>query len=345
MSKVAHVAFLIVFGAILGGHGAAQAQSSRSTITKQKASTQDGRYGQRDEGWFFYKDPPAPPKDPDQKPKDPKSPGAPPEKKVLSAEWIRDNLPKYRYIAIDNPTKDNVEMYLLLQKLAMDKSEQFALAHRQYASQNPGIDETIQNPTSTISRQSMSDVQEKNQNEVTQKLSKHVGLFYFFRSDCQYCHQQNPMIEVLARMTGMSVTPISLDGMPSQDGRLPNWRPDNGQGEYLGVTKTPTMFMVEPGGKVVLLSVGVRSVPELRNRMIEIAKDEKWIGQEEYDLAMRGLPRKFITEGLDEKELQDDPTKLLAALRAATTHGKTEADYNAMEGAGASQWNGKGAKR
>lgn len=77
--------------------------------------------------------------------------------------------------------------------------------------------------------------------------------------------------------------------------------------------------------------------------MIEIAKDESWITKNEYDLAMRGLPRKFITDGLDDKTIEDDPAKLLQALRAATTHGKTEADYADMESASASQWKGKGA--
>lgn len=319
----------------------AQAQTSEAAM-QQKPTTQDGRYGQGDQGWFFYHDPKEAPPPPEQVPPTPEPSSSSPAKPApLSAEWIRDNLPKYRFAAIDNPTKDNVELYLLLQKLMMDKAEQFALAHRKYAEQNPGIDETVQNPTSEISRRSMTTVQEDQQNAITRKIAQRVGIYYFFRSDCPYCHVQNQSMDVFTGNTGLTVVPISLDGLPSEDGLLPNWRPDQGQGAYLGVTKTPTMFAVDPDGKVVLLSVGVRSIPELRSRLIEIARDEGWITQHDYDLAMRGLPRRFITEGLDGKAIEDDPKQLLQLLRGATTYGKTEASYDDVAAGGASDWLGR----
>lgn len=317
------------------------AGSAAETIVKDKPKTTGGFYGQEDNGWFFYKDPP--PKAPAPKPAKPK-PGSTPEKPpVLSAVWIRDNLDKYRFQAIDNPTKDNVELYLLLQKLAMDKAEQFALASRGYAQQNPGIDETIQNPTSAISRSSLTLAQEQNQNKVLAKIGKKAGIYYFFRSDCVYCHKQNPMIPLMVKNTKIAILPISLDGLPSDDGLLPNWRPDRGQGAYLGVEKTPSMYLVDPAGKVLLLSAGVRAMPDLNTRIIELAKDEKWISAEEYDLAMRGLPRKFLTAGLEGKSLEDDPVKMLAVLRDASTYGKIEGSFTDMESGESSPWK-KGSK-
>lgn len=311
------------------------------TIRTDKPTAKDGYYGDRDEGWFWYHDPKDdPPPAPPPPPKPGTGQGEKP--KVLSAQWIRENLDRYRYAAIDNPTKDNMELYLLLQKLALDKSEQFALASRAYASQNPGIDETVQNPTSAISRNSLTESQEKSQNDTIRKIAKRAGIYYFYRSDCPFCHQQNPTLEILTRMTGLTIIPIALDDAPSQDGLLPNWRPDQGQAEYLGVTKTPTMYLVEPGGKVQLLSVGVRSLPEIRSRTIQLAVDSGWITREEYDFAMRGLPRKFLTDGLNDKTLEDDPDKLLAVLRDASTYGKQEASFTEMDGGGASPWKKKG---
>lgn len=320
--------------------------SAGDTIKTDKPKTTDGRYGRSDEGWFFYRDPPKQEEPKPETPQQAKTAKKPEGPKVLSAEWLRENLPKYRNIAIDNPTKDNMELYLLLQKLTMDKAEQFALASRSIAQQNPGIDETVQNPISGLSRRAVSAEQDAQQDAAIKLVAKRAGIYYFFRSDCPYCHKQNPMIDILERMTGMAVIPISLDGLPSQDGMLPDWRPDRGQGAYLGVEKTPTMYLVEPGGKVQLLSVGVRALPELRQRIIELANDSKWITKEQYDLAMRGLPRKFLTDELSSDELSDDPQKLLSVLRDASMYGgKTEGNLGEMDGAEASAWNGKRTRK
>lgn len=312
----------------------------QQTIASDRPSIQDGRYGRGDEGWFFYKDPPeSKTRPPIELP--PPSESSPVKPPVLSAEWLRDNLDKYRFLAIDNPNRENVELYLMLQKLTMDKAEQFALASRAVAQQNPALDETVANPTSTFSRRVMSEVQEASQNEVTKKIGKRAGIYYFFQSTCQYCHQQNRNVPFITSILGVSVLPISLDGMPSTDGLLPNWRPDYGQGQYLGVTSTPTMYLVEPGGKVMLIANGVRSVPEIRERIIELALDAEWITRAEYDNAMRGLPRQFITDGLKDSELEDDPKKLLEVLRAASVHQKTETTFQQMQQTQSSKWRPK----
>lgn len=296
--------------------GQAGTRAADSTIPS-KTTTKEGRYSDREEGWFWYKDPPPEAKKPPP-PKPKAVAGAEGKPKVLSAEWLRDNMDKYRYLAIDNPTRENMEMYLLLQKLMLDKGEKFALAHRRYASLNPGIDETVQNPVGGTARKSMDMAQEKAMNDVLSKMGKHIGVWYFFKSDCQYCHQQNPAMEQLARLSKISVVPISLDHKASLDGYLPKWRPDNGQGQMLGVTGTPTMFLVNPTTKkIVSLAVGVRTLPDLQRRILEIGSQENWISRQEYDLAMRGLERRFLTEHIDEKALEDDPAKLLAVLRQA----------------------------
>lgn len=312
---------LLLAATLLALSGFASSSVLAETIKTDKPRSTDGFLGQEDQGWFWYKDPPEPPV---EQPVDPTDAEAAPDDKKpkpLSGEWIRENLPKFRMKAIDEPTKDNVEMYLLLQKLAMDKAEQFALAHRAFASQNPGIDETIQNPVSGIARKSMTKMQEDTQTDVVKKIASQVGIYYFFRSDCIYCHRQNPMLPILTQSTGLTILPISVDGLPSADGLLPNWRPDQGQAAQLGVTSTPTMYLVKPGDKVIHLTSGSRSIPELRERIVQIAFDNQWIDKNEYDLAMRGMPRRFLSDGLTEESIQDDPKLLLEALREASMHG------------------------
>lgn len=309
----------------------AEAQNRNASTIRDKPTTEDGgRYSRKEEGWFWYVEEPEPePVELVPPPPPPEQAKASPEKpklKPFSAQWIAQQLEETRLVAIDNPTKDNMERYLLLQKLAMDKSEQFALAHRQYASLNPGIDETIQNPVGGTSRMSMNREQELGMEEVVKQIGEIAGIWYFYTSECPFCHQQNPTLNILAHQSSFSVLPISLDARSSTDGLLPNWRPDRGQAAMLGVQGTPTMYIVNPASnRVVLLASGVRTLPDLQRRIVEIARAESWITQEDYDRAMRGQPRRFITEGLDlDSEIEDDPDLILAMLRDAAIHGQVQ---------------------
>lgn len=315
---------------LLTGPTLALAQAGQQTATIQpKPTTQDGgRYSRQEEGWFWYEPepapPPPPPPPPEEQPAQAHDPDAP---KPFSTEWIAAELEKALPLAIDNPDdKDAVERYLLLQKLAMDRAEQFALSHRRFASLNPGIDETIQNPVGGTSRFAMNRAQDLNMDETVKRISEIAGIWYFYASECAFCHQQNPAVEILSHTTNMSVLPISLDGRSSTDGALPNWRPNRGQAEKLGVIGTPTMYLVNPDTqRVILLSNGVRTVPDMKRRIVEIAHAEEWITKEEYDLAMRGLPRRFLTDGLDlDADIEDDPDQILAMLREASVHGQVQ---------------------
>lgn len=324
------------------------AQANHPGSFREKPTTDDGRYNRKEEGWFWYKQDPEPPEPvPEEKPKERPAEPSPDKPKPFSSQWVREKLDEYRLVAIDDPNQENIETYLLLQKLAMDKAEQFALAHRTYALMNPGIDETVQNPTGGTSRVSMNDAQERAMKETIEKIGQQAGLWYFYASDCQFCHKQNMVVDIMQRTSGIDILPIALDGRSSPDGFLQNWRPDRGQAAMLGVTGTPTFYIVHPDtNKVVMLASGVRTMPDMQQRIIEVARAHDWITQEEYDLAMRGLPRKFLTEGLpkfaEEMNVDEDPAALLAVLREATTHGSiVESSLDEVDASTVTPWQPK----
>ncbi|KZC39862.1 hypothetical protein RHOFW510R12_01050 [Rhodanobacter sp. FW510-R12] len=246
-----------------------------------------------------------------------------------SAAWIAANIDRIREEAIDDPTdKAKMELYAYVQKLAMDKSEVFANAYIRTMTANPSLDETISNPTSTFALREMGDQREASMQAVLKKIASQTSLWYFFRSDCPYCHRENPLLGFLQRDTGISILPISLDHQPMQDGSFGDWVPDAGQGAYLNVTSTPTIFLVHPGTqKVASLAVGLRSLPDLQRRIVEIAREQNWIDEADYQSAMRGTPQRFLTTTFDPATITDpnDPAQVLEALRAAGTHGATEA--------------------
>ncbi|WP_440986221.1 conjugal transfer protein TraF (plasmid) [Xanthomonas sontii] len=285
-----------------------------------------------EDGWFWYKDPRLV-----QKPKPKLAPQAPSESKdtPLSVEWIRNNIDRLRDQAINNPTKENVEMFLYVHKYMMDLSERFAYTYRSVAEGNMALDETIANPVTAVSRRQISDETEKAQNDVINKLAGQVGIWYFFQSTCPYCLKQNPILDYLLQDAPLSVLPISLDGLPMSDGSHPNWVVDNGQAQKLQVSTTPTMFLVKPDtNEVVLLAAGLRALPELKQRIVEVAYHQKWISKVEYETAMHGLPRRLLTDGVELKEVKPGSSdqELLEVLRSGGIHGGAAPTRSKEEG-------------
>lgn len=322
------------------------------TPSGQQESPQTAAKPERnpDDGWFFYRDPREEEKKKTPPPK-PAVPAAPADmsEKVGSAEWIQKNLPRIMMDAINNPKdREKVELYGYVQKLAMDKSEQFANTYIRVMSANPALDETISNPTSTFALRELDSKRDTERAAVLQEIAKTTGLWYFFRSDCPYCHRQNPLLDLLQQDSGISILPISLDHQPLQDGSYPNWVADSGQGQYLGVTSTPTLFMVHPStGQLVSLAVGQRSLPDIERRIIEISRDQNWIDEATYQRAMKGMPQRFITDAFDPSSIDDpnDPKQLLDALRRAGMHGEAQQaaaldDLQKATGSNATPWKG-----
>lgn len=321
-----------------GATGLPGATEQQSTHAREA----DSRFLRRHEdGWFWYEDPP--PTVAKKLPIPPKSEQTDPSKKKdapLSVEWIRNNIDRLRDQAINNPTKENVEMFLYVHKYMMDLSERFAYTYRSVAEGNMALDETIANPVTAVSRREISDATERAQNEILNKLADKIGIWYFFQSTCPYCLRQNPILDYLQQDAPLSILAISLDGLPMVDGSHPNWVVDNGQGQQLQVSTTPTLFLVKPDtNDVVLLAAGLRSLPELKQRIVEVSYNQKWISKMDYESAMHGLPRRLLTDGVELNEIKPGATdkELLEVMRRGGIHGGVEAVKKSNEG-GSTPW-------
>lgn len=313
------------------------------TVAQSTSGKERGRefLGRHEDGWFWYEEPPPPPA---KKPKPTPSPSEPQTAKdaPLSVEWIRNNIDRLRDQAINNPTKENVEMFLYVHKYMMDLSERFAYTYRSVAEGNMVLDETVANPVTGVARRQISDATEAAQDKVLNMLAGQVGIWYFFQSTCPYCMKQNPILDFLVQDAPISILAISLDGLPMADGSHPKWVSDTGQAQQLQVTTTPTLFLVKPEtNEVVLLAAGLRALPEIKQRIVEVAYHQKWISQEDYEEAMHGLPRRLLTDGLEMKNAKPGASdrEILEALRNSGVHGGGQKRQNNNVG-GNSPWRG-----
>ena len=225
-------------------------------------------------------------------------------------------LGEYRDAAIDDPTPENVALYLYLQRVALDKSSRFAAATQRAVQLDPFLDEITQRPTATFAANLVNRQTGDQRDAVLQRIAEPAGVLFFFRSDCPYCEAQAPLLKLLENRFGFSVLAVSLDGAPLRGGEFPQFRQDRGQAHALGVVSTPALFLVRPPDAVVPLSQGLLSFAQLQERIVLAAAEAGWIGPEEYtrtrpvtaDLTLdpRALP----------DALSEDPAALLAALRA-----------------------------
>lgn len=253
-------------------------------------------YERKSEGWFWYapepveEEPAPPPEIPqlaveppveEQPAHDAATPAGP---APFTAEWLRENLPKYRDAAWDNPTIENVRAFMYLQRFAMDRSQQFADVAELAVIGDPFLDEVSRRPSATFATQSLDRIAGAERGRLLSQIAERVGLFFFFRgSDCPACDVQAPLIKALEDSEGFAVVPISVDGKPLAGGEFPAYRVDQGQAAALGIETLPAMFLVSPEGEFAAIGQGVLSLSDLGHRILIASRRHDWVTEDEFN--------------------------------------------------------------
>jgi conjugal transfer pilus assembly protein TraF len=153
-----------------------------------------GFYFREAEGWFWYQREPEPEPAPEAPPSPPPAPSTastpppvadttPDGPKPLSARWIRERIGAYRDAAIDQPTPENVALYLYLQRVALDKSSRFAAATQRAVQLDPFLDEITQRPTATFAANLTNRQAGEHRDALLRQIAATAGVLFFFRSD------------------------------------------------------------------------------------------------------------------------------------------------------------------
>lgn len=294
----------------------------------------EGFYKEGEEGWFWYQDP-APVEEPENKepekkeepsvvvmeaPKDAPPPAEVEEKgpAPLSAAWFRENLQTYMDRAIDNPTKENVEAYYLLQRVMMDKAETFSKVAGKVVVGDKLLDEVnrFSLDGGTVNRSTR--IAREKSEEAVRMVSEKAGLFFFFSDECKLCGEQVRILSQFENVFGTKIQPVSIDGSPIKGGNLKK-EPilDQGQAELLGIEKgAPAIYMAAPPDKWVPLAFGVVSQNQLMERVLLAAEDNNIISTDYFNETRAVRPNNSIADTLDElDELPEDPQELIRLLR------------------------------
>jgi conjugal transfer pilus assembly protein TraF len=282
----------------------------------------DGYYQRKEQGWFWRELLPAPSEPNIEALPEPET-QSPVEEAVIapspmafSPEWMRENLPKYRDRALQEPTPENVRAYFYLQRHAMDMAERFALVAQKVVLADPSLDENTRRPISSYGGHVVDELARENTVRVAAKIATMAGVWYFYRSDCPYCAAQNPVLERLQRRIGLAVLPIALDDRAMPEGAFADFVPNRGHAQQLNVTQTPTLYLVRKPNEFVLLSEGLVTDDGLLERIVHAGHDAQWITDEEFNStrATRPVDAPVHPQEVSE-EILNDPVKLIEILQ------------------------------
>lgn len=261
------------------------------------AQSKHGFYERKEEGWFWYQKEPEPVEEeleeieppilevamPEPEPEPEPTPQESSTPPVYSTAWLKEALPKYHLLAIDNPTVENVKAYLYLQRLAIDRAERYATASEMATVGDPFLDETIRRPIANFATGTVDAATGLATNQVIRDIAQRAGLFFFFSSECTLCELQAPLIKTLVQHEGFSLVPISTDNKNLVTNPFDNYQNNEGHAEMLGVQTLPALFLVTPDGKFSPIGQGAFSLSEIQQRLLIVARRENLISEAEYN--------------------------------------------------------------
>lgn len=224
-------------------------------------------------GWHFYEDP-APEPEPAPRPAPPPrvgpaspGPAAPRPPEIVEFERLQKSLEQTRHIAIVRPTEANVRRYMELEAQVVARASTFADVAQRIAWASPELDPTLQGrPVNARALEVFDQLQMAQRSESISALGRDHVLFFFFRSDCPYCHAFAPTLEAFQARHGIQVVAISVDGGPMPG--FPDARHNNGIATTLQVAQVPAVYLAQPfSGRITPIGFGVLSEAQLLERI------------------------------------------------------------------------------
>ena len=264
---------LIGLAIVFVAHPALSQQQGADTAASSASAAPAGSifWGDYRRGWHFYEDPEpevTPPQKLPPRAKEATPESRPPE--LVEFARLQKRLEDYRNIAIIRPTEANVRRYMELEASVVRQASYFSEVAQRVAWSTPELDMTLQGrPVNARGIEVFDREQAQSRNQSLAALARTHVLFFFFRSDCPYCHAFAPTLEAFQARHGIQIVPISVDG-----GGLPNfpqYRRDNSISRTLQVTQVPAVFLAEPfTGKITPIGFGVLSESQLIERIATV---------------------------------------------------------------------------
>ncbi len=188
-------------------------------------------------------------------------------------ERIGKDLKAKRALAILNPTPENVRSYIATQEIQMDRASRFSDVWRRVIWANPELNYGLHNPVNDSGIKVHDSERKKSEASTMAEIAKEWGLFFFFRSDCPYCHRLAPTLKMLSEHYGITVFPVSVDGGTLPD--YPNPARDNGMSRLVNANQVPFIALGNiKDRRLIPLGSGVVAASDIIERIYVLTQTQ-----------------------------------------------------------------------
>lgn len=266
-------------------------------------------YDRSAEGWYWYRDPPAEPEEEEPAPPPPPVPAEPPAKVVAmepevaplpapappmapepasapptpgSVAFLREAMPAALDLATNDPTPENVERYLLLQKIALDRSEQFSEVAALVAAGHPELDEGRRRPRQDAFAKALDEQAEDGKRDVLARLFQSNALIMFVDRNCSSCGLMGENFFRMGQTHGLVWQAISMDGTLLPEDMAPTQSFDAGLSDRLGVANGGAVFLASPPNTYIPVTWNPTGGTEIADRVLMVARRAGLISEGEF---------------------------------------------------------------
>lgn len=239
-------AFLVVAGAAAEGSGT------------------DPTYCDRDLGYHFYCEQAETPPEVLPEPIIVQPPELSPSERLAEERAIFENA---KAAMVLDPTPENVETYMRLQKQWVDNSAFMTSQWKRVVWANPDLDPSVEWPTSQLGRQKERELERAAEQKSIAETKDRYGIFYFGAGDCDFCAVYEQILVGFADRYGVTILPVSTDGKPLKG--FEAYQIDTGQRASMGIADvTPALALFDSAtGDVIPVGYGMLTISELEYRI------------------------------------------------------------------------------
>jgi conjugal transfer pilus assembly protein TraF len=279
------VAFVAALMSFIGAHAQSSPAAAGSAASKQPdAEERELNYFKRSkEGWFWHEEipPPVAPPEPAKPEPKPEPPMSAQERDLVAFKAFQVAFERSMQAATQNPSEANVARFLELYAQARRKASMFGDSAQALAVRMPWIDETFSGgrPSAPSAMRAYDSIRMQDNDQLMLELAQTHGLYFFFRSNCAYCHVQAPLLRQFQSKYGFTVFAVSMDG--SSLPQFPNAVRDNGLAASIAQTMgvpmqhfaTPAIVLARPSTReVVPVGFGVMNMDEIVERIAMVVR-------------------------------------------------------------------------
>lgn len=288
-----------------------------------------GFFDNKERGWFWWEvEPEEPEEEPIKEPKVPivVTPEKPPENEqeevVIGVKWLKENLPKLEQAAVENPTETNLANYAYAQRLSLDYASRFSSKMMDFMTNEQILSEERRRPTTKVALNSFNFQRDQEERNVINMMADTTHIWFFYRSDCPYCHKQIPILKTLQQQYGFEILAVSMDGLsiPGAEEWPMVVDRDLRMTKELKVVGTPSLFLVSNKKEFRYpLTSGLQPLNKLFSRISLAAKETGTISEDEYNKTQYVVEENVFEKDevlkVKKKTIEEDPSILTEMLR------------------------------